>query len=452
MKVTKKVGRRSRKYTSSISRRRFRSKKNSKNKSIYKKRYGKTHRGSARSRKYGHKRGKRFHRGGVNPQNVTSFKCEFTEDPTDGNLKLLIPNKELFFKKNGIFIQGKPSEKFDVTIKIRGSKNKNDSNNSNLVFSVVFSRQTKGSTYGDFVNFFIDNLDFFVNKDKQKKLKKSTEDVYYDFSDERNQAFFTELSECIKKNLKTFFSVVVDILQKSSSNVLNVVIPKNGFTPDELVSLMGCLNEQSGNRQSFSSAYYDDKRKDNQPLLSFLELEVQDPTNLNALSILKTIIPRRNRVAFTDIRNGSTFWKPEIYTTFLQNKLHELVRNLIVQLNRALRELNKDSSEQNIEEIDNVITAIKKLLDFDLNLTDQQRPRVSCYELPYDTMKMLNDKKYIVRTTIEPTGETSDTSNIGEGEQQQPPSPNPEQLDESSINANVGFNVDDAANQSSNGE
>ena len=59
MKVSRKVGRRSR---SSISRRRLRNKKS---RSGYKKRYAKTQRGGARSRKYGDKRGKRFHRGGV---------------------------------------------------------------------------------------------------------------------------------------------------------------------------------------------------------------------------------------------------------------------------------------------------------------------------------------------------------------------------------------------------
>lgn len=74
MKVTRKVGRRSR-Y--SVSRRRLRNSKNKK--SGYKKRYGKTHKrgywsgakkGGARSRKYSHKRGKRFHRGGVDPDSA----------------------------------------------------------------------------------------------------------------------------------------------------------------------------------------------------------------------------------------------------------------------------------------------------------------------------------------------------------------------------------------------
>jgi hypothetical protein len=74
MKVSRKVGRRKHSRGSSISRRRLRNKKNSKNKSSYKKRYAKTHKGGcwsakkggARSRRHGHKRGKRFHRGGHN--------------------------------------------------------------------------------------------------------------------------------------------------------------------------------------------------------------------------------------------------------------------------------------------------------------------------------------------------------------------------------------------------
>ena len=73
MKVSRKVGRRSHKHTSSVSRRRLRNKNN---KSGYRKKYAKTQKGGcwgakkggARGRKYKrartHKRGKRFHRGG----------------------------------------------------------------------------------------------------------------------------------------------------------------------------------------------------------------------------------------------------------------------------------------------------------------------------------------------------------------------------------------------------
>ena len=63
MKVSRKVARRShRSRYSSVSRRRLRNKKS---RSGYKKKHAKTQRGGARSRKYGHKRGKRFHRGGI---------------------------------------------------------------------------------------------------------------------------------------------------------------------------------------------------------------------------------------------------------------------------------------------------------------------------------------------------------------------------------------------------
>jgi hypothetical protein len=63
MKVSRKVARRShRSRYSSVSRRRLRNKKS---RSGYRKKNAKTQQGGARSRKYSHKRGKRFHRGGV---------------------------------------------------------------------------------------------------------------------------------------------------------------------------------------------------------------------------------------------------------------------------------------------------------------------------------------------------------------------------------------------------
>ena len=87
MKVSRKVGRRSR---SSVSRRRFRNNKNKK--SGYKKRYGKTQRRGARSRKYGHKRGKRFHRGGVGTS-LGSILLEYKKN--DGKL-LTTFDKKMF--------------------------------------------------------------------------------------------------------------------------------------------------------------------------------------------------------------------------------------------------------------------------------------------------------------------------------------------------------------------
>jgi len=74
MKVSRKVGRRSRKHTSSISRRRLRSKKSYK-KNSYRKKNAKTQKGGKRGRGYKrmrshtHKRGKGFHGGGGDDDN-----------------------------------------------------------------------------------------------------------------------------------------------------------------------------------------------------------------------------------------------------------------------------------------------------------------------------------------------------------------------------------------------
>jgi len=98
MKVSRKVARRShRSRYSSVSRRRLRSKKS---RSGYKKKHAKTQRGGARSRKYGHKRGKRFHRGGAGVD-LGSILLEYKKN--DGKFLTSSDTKMFrlrFFKEN----------------------------------------------------------------------------------------------------------------------------------------------------------------------------------------------------------------------------------------------------------------------------------------------------------------------------------------------------------------
>ena len=114
MKVSRKVGRRKHSRGSSISRRRFRNNKNKK--SSYKKRYTKTHRGGcwsakkggARSRKYGHKRGKRFHRGGHNFDyfSETEFSkpiIRFISDNTENPSRIYRLANDLQLRYNKLF-------------------------------------------------------------------------------------------------------------------------------------------------------------------------------------------------------------------------------------------------------------------------------------------------------------------------------------------------------------
>ena len=112
MKVSRKVGRRSR---SSVSRRRFRSNKNKK--SGYKKRYAKTHkggkrgRGQKRMRVHTHKRGRRFHRGGVGEWDETKWKDKEDDSSTKIGSGLLVYQKDILRSVTS------QTKSFDVTLK-----------------------------------------------------------------------------------------------------------------------------------------------------------------------------------------------------------------------------------------------------------------------------------------------------------------------------------------------
>jgi hypothetical protein len=249
MKVTKKVGRCSRKYTSSVSRRRFRSKKNSKNKSSYKKKYAKTQkggkrgRGEKRVRASTHKRVKRFHKGGE------QINCSnFTE--TNGNYELTIQNQTLFVKKNGELVQGGPTQQFNIKLSVKtGTQFIKDMSTSTpqsstpRQFVVTFERTTKGKD-GKNVSFNISDLSYFTEPTKQKQKQTQRYGVSnetYDFSDTKNDDFFKEIEQCIKtqlkkqkEELKAYYTEVKDLLEHCKivilssveKQILNVV-PKN---------------------------------------------------------------------------------------------------------------------------------------------------------------------------------------------------------------------------------
>jgi hypothetical protein len=109
MKVSRKVGRRSRKHTSSsISRRRLRSKKSYK-KNSYRKKNAKTQKGGKRGRSYKrmrvhtHKRGKRFHKGG-NPGD----SLDFVE-------KLMYPQSEWAYQEEQNILRKKRQDYATIT-------------------------------------------------------------------------------------------------------------------------------------------------------------------------------------------------------------------------------------------------------------------------------------------------------------------------------------------------
>jgi len=121
MKVSRKVGRRKHSDSSSISRRRLRSKKSYK-KNSYRKKNAKTQKGGKRGRGYKRMRVKMVHRGGAGKWNETKWKEE-----VEGNPSTIIATGLLVYQKVGIksiTSQTKPCrvtlEKTSELIKIPG--------------------------------------------------------------------------------------------------------------------------------------------------------------------------------------------------------------------------------------------------------------------------------------------------------------------------------------------
>jgi hypothetical protein len=207
MKVSRKVGRRSR---SSISRRRFKIKKNKK--SSYKKRYGKTHKGGACSRKYGNKRGKRFHRGGKdNKFNCDAFNKTFTTQNSErlqgqgitgdfivtanNNDKYMEHQFDLTFKKKDTFSITDGTEKFALKVYI-----------SNNWVQIVLERVTGSSRPPSFTfeGVFPIILKDFENPITWDNIEEDSGLRKYNFNFESNIETFAEIADCLRtlnKNL-----------------------------------------------------------------------------------------------------------------------------------------------------------------------------------------------------------------------------------------------------------
>ena len=226
MKVSRKVRRRSRKHTSSVSRRRLRF-KNKNKKNSYRKKY--TQRGGARSRK--HKHGRRFHRGGGGEVN-NIFKCpepnswllSTTEDPTIklGTSQANVSDVTLFYKKEGSFTFKPVSESFTITLIVFNSPvcEPAISKYPPPLFKVLFKRITKSKDDNRDVTFSITNLQDFTDKQALQQLARieNSSDVY-DFSSPDNEQSFKAIQICVKQKLKEVYSKLKRLLELCDSHV-----------------------------------------------------------------------------------------------------------------------------------------------------------------------------------------------------------------------------------------
>jgi len=155
-------------------------------------------RGGGRVRTY--KRGRRFQRGGDQ-----TIVCDFPKERGyEGFYVLTLENKDLFFTKRGVLIQGNPSQEFKITLRVSDIKSLFQRNLSRSLFDVIFTRNNTNSRR---VEKIIRDLRYFTNPEKQAKTLVSipdgngySVDAVYNFSDDkqkRNNIFFKAIQTCI---------------------------------------------------------------------------------------------------------------------------------------------------------------------------------------------------------------------------------------------------------------
>ena len=219
MKVSRKVGRRSR---SSISRRRLRNKKS---RSGYKKRYAKTQRGGGRSRSYKrvrtHKRGRRFHRGGFSCSSLTSKDYD-----DDGGRRIYYGDTLITYNKKRCT---EFSLLFEVCFEIKFMQE-----NSDVRITIIFTRKPTElpesptfvfellCKYSEVITFLDSILEPFTGNHITEHITESDKEYNYAlgilqakkveiplrryrFTSPKNTEIFKTIIGCIKIKLQKYF-------------------------------------------------------------------------------------------------------------------------------------------------------------------------------------------------------------------------------------------------------
>jgi hypothetical protein len=224
MKLSRKVGRRSRKHTSSsISRRRL---MNKKTKSGYKKKYAKTQKGGKRGRSYKrvrvrtHKRGRRFHRGGFNCDTLTTIsygdrRFYYGDTPKITYNKKGYPEDSSIFEVCFVieFMEKPKRVKINIDFTKKSTHGQPESESPKFVFELECK-------YSDVI-YFLNNrmLEPFttghINESDEKYnielgIFQKNPNVklplrQYRFTSQNNTIIFKNIIDCIKIKLKNYF-------------------------------------------------------------------------------------------------------------------------------------------------------------------------------------------------------------------------------------------------------
>jgi hypothetical protein len=229
MKLSRKVWRRSRKHTSSISRRRLRNKKT---KSGYRKkhtqrggRYGKRGRSYKRVRVRTHKRGRRFHRGGFNCDSLDTINYFGRSRMYYGDTDLITYNKKGFTEFASVFkvcfeieFMEEPEEPKRIRILIiftrKSTHGQPESESPTFVFQLVHTSYSDVITSLDSILLSLQTTSHITESDKEYNIRIGRLETnpivkkplrMYRFTSEKNTEIFKNIIKCIKKKLNEYY-------------------------------------------------------------------------------------------------------------------------------------------------------------------------------------------------------------------------------------------------------
>ena len=322
-------------------------------------------RGRGRGRVRTYKRGKRLQRGGGEP-----LKCEFKEPTEDskGFYKLTLTDRELFFTKKGVFIQGDPSQKFTITLEVSDVKSlfqKNKSDSITSLFVVTFTRNNPNSK-GQPIEHTIRDLSYFTNPENQVNTiamimnpKAEYVTTYYNFSDVKNQAFFQDIQTCIIGKLIEELNKFRELLDGCKIRIFSLSIKDAKAYTEGLNGVCKCLKH---NRLRYLYSMRSFTELTETILLSFFDcIYVNDIGGIDKDKTKQHIsfIPFHRLVMFTSVATNGQ----RIDSNKLMPKLRTSLKTMMTQIIERIDALTVAKKDNDYDRASVIIIELGKLVN-----------------------------------------------------------------------------------------
>ena len=333
-----------------------------------------------RGHKRTYKRGRRFQRGGGGEP----LKCKFTEPTEDskGFYELTISERDLFFKKRGVLIQGSPSQKFTITLKVSNIKGLFQQNQdirtgyATSLFEVTFTRNNKNSK-GQTIEHRITDLDYFTDKIKQQNtIAMLNSDgyyyyEYYNFSDALNDAFFKEIQACIITKLIEELTNFKALLDGCKIRIFSLSI--KDAKEYGLEKVCNCLKSNQTECRTLARSFGEDNI-----FLSFFDCIYVNDSGIDKDKTKQHIsfIPFHRLVMFTSVNSRGIKSDSNTLMVELRTHLKNMMKQIIERIDALSEALTKAKESNKYDTASNIIKQLGELVNnsvyrqFRLNYTN----------------------------------------------------------------------------------